>query len=481
MMNLESTPATQVDWTDARLKTRRLVRLSGLVGVLLAGVVGVPAAILASVTTTGDVRYFATGGWLALLCCPIALELGRRSLKAQLDSDNLVATLTNHLSDAVRIAHEEADERDLQARRQKFESRLANALDMAEGEPEVIDVIERSFHATVPDTPIEFLLADNSHAHVLRVASASPTGSPPGCVVDSPDHCPAARRAQVQRCSDSDELDACLKLRDRPQGAVSAACVPVSIMGRTVGVLHATGERRVAFPEDSVNDLETLAKLAGARIGLLRVMAETQLQAATDNLTGLLNRRSFEEQAAALRRKESQVSVAMADLDHFKVLNDTYGHETGDRALRLFSRVLTESVRNQDLVCRHGGEEFVIALPGCNAEGVRQILTSFNVRLDAAITVASLPRFTTSIGIVEAEFQEDLRGAIGRADAALFEAKHLGRSQIVVHDAHGRAVAPPKGPASVANFFDGSTAASRQSRAGMDFGKPTTPVHPSDV
>jgi GGDEF domain-containing protein len=64
-------------------------------------------------------------------------------------------------------------------------------------------------------------------------------------------------------------------------------------MGRTVGVIHATGEQHGAFLEDTVQDLETLAKLAGARIGMLRVMAETQLQASTDNLTGLLNRRSF--------------------------------------------------------------------------------------------------------------------------------------------------------------------------------------------
>jgi diguanylate cyclase (GGDEF)-like protein len=414
------------------------------------------------------------------LCSPIALELGRRSLKAQQDSDTLVETLTRQLSDAVRIAHREADEREIEARRQKFESRLANALDMAEGEPEVVDVIERSFSSMVPANPVEFLLADNSHAHVLRMANASPDGIPPGCGVDSPDHCPAARRAQVQRCFDSEDLDACPKLRDRDRGELSAVCVPGSIMGRTVGIFHATGEKNVGFEEDTVSDLEILAKLAGARIGLLRVMAETQLQAATDNLTGLLNRRSFEEQAAALRRKETLVAVVIGDLDHFKVLNDTYGHETGDRALRLFSRVLTESVRTQDLVCRHGGEEFVVALPGCNVEGVRQILNSLNLRLDAAIIVASLPRFTASFGVVEAGFQEDLRGAIARADAALFEAKRQGRNRVVVHDGAGTMIAPPKGPASVATFFGGSSPAARQSRTETDFIQPTTPVQAAD-
>ena len=203
---------------------------------------------------------------------------------------------------------------------------------MAEGEPEVIDVIERSLESVVPDSPAELLLADNSHAHLLRMASASPTGDPPACDVDSPDRCPAARRAQVQHFSDSDDLDACPKLRNRAQGRLSAICVPVSIMGRTVGVIHATGEPQEDLAEHSVEDLETLAKLAGARIGLLRVMAETQLQAATDSLTGLLNRRTFEEKVSAIRREVDVMAVAMVDLDHFKTLNDTYGHETGDRA-----------------------------------------------------------------------------------------------------------------------------------------------------
>jgi diguanylate cyclase (GGDEF)-like protein len=342
---------------------------------------------------------------------------------------------------ALNAALDGVDER---ARGQKFESRLANALDMADGEAEVMTVIERSFAITLPGSPIELLLADNSHAHLQRMASASPTGDPPGCSVDSPDHCPAARRAQVQHFNDSEALDACPKLRGRPQSPARALCVPVSIMGRTVGVMHATGTSDAPFQNTQLSDLETLAKLAGARVGLLRVMSETQLQAATDGLTGLLNRRSFEQKVASLLERGGPLSLAMADLDHFKALNDTYGHATGDRALVLFAEILRSSFRSEDVIGRHGGEEFVIALPTCTVLNAQKFLDALRSRLDAAITVAGLPRYTASFGVVEALGKEDLATLISRADAALFVAKRDGRDRVVVGPhTTGEALGPP--------------------------------------
>jgi diguanylate cyclase (GGDEF)-like protein len=239
----------------------------------------------------------------------------------------------------------------------------------------------------------------------------------------------------VQHFPNSEDLDACPKLRGRPAGPISAVCIPVSIMGRTVGVIHATGEPDVPVDDDAVADMATLAKLAGARIGLLRVMAETQLQASTDSLTGLLNRRSFEQRVTAIRRETPLMSFAMADLDHFKDLNDTYGHETGDRALRLFAQVLSRSVRAQDVVGRHGGEEFVIALAGCAAQTAGDILEGVRTRLDAAIIVAGLPKFTVSIGLVEADPNEELPVMMARADGAMFQAKRAGRDRVVILDA----------------------------------------------
>jgi len=432
---------TEEEWEEAQKRQLRLRFLSCAAGIVILGAVSLPAMALgAAITDGGFVRYLVSAGVLIGFVVPSMWAMISAANKQQAIADGKVRQLNRDLSDAIVAADREAAQRQVQARRQQFESRLANALDMAEGEPEVIDVIERSLASVVPDSPAELLLADNSHAHLLRMASVSPTGEPPACDVDSPDRCPAARRAQVQRFSDSDDLDACPKLRNRVQGRLSALCVPVSIMGRTVGVIHATGAPREDIDEDSVEDLETLAKLAGARIGLLRVMAETQLQAATDSLTGLFNRRMFEEKVSAVRREIDGVAVAMVDLDRFKILNDTYGHETGDRALVVFAQVLKESFRAQDLFCRYGGEEFAIAFPACTAEQARNALDAFRSRLSGAIAVAGLPTFTVSGGVVDAKIRENLPDVLARADVALYQAKDAGRDQVMVHDAAGEVI-----------------------------------------
>ena len=420
--------------------------ISATLGLVMLPLVALPALLLARATASGVALYPVAVGWIAVIFTPGTLYITRKNMRQQRRSDDVVAVLARQSAEAARVANDEAAKRELQAERQQFESRLSNALEMAEDEPEVVDVIERSFGAIVPGSPVELLLADNSRAHLSRMATASPTGEAPGCSVNSPDRCPAARRAQVQRFANSDDLDACPKLRDRPQGSLAAVCVPVSIMGRTVGVIHATTEVVNPIAPDKVQDLATLANLAGSRIGLLRVMADTQLQASTDNLTGLLNRRTFEQKLSDVRADTPILAVAMADLDNFKALNDTFGHHTGDRSLRLFAEVLRSALRSQDLVCRHGGEEFVIAFPHATADNARRALENVRSRLDAALTVAGLPRYTVSIGVIDARLSEDFPALVGRADAALFAAKHGGRDQIVVHDDQGQRV--PLGPLS---------------------------------
>jgi diguanylate cyclase (GGDEF)-like protein len=440
MITREGITTATAEYRASRQRMQKLTGVLPWVGLLVDGALAIPAAYVGAQVASGAASYVAAGVAMAVMVAPMVFLMCRAGFRQQEETNQLMDGLEHELHEALDHAEREAMRRTTQVRRQEFETRLANALEMAEGEGEVVDVVERAFTATLPESPTELLLADNSHAHLSRMAVSSPTGEPPMCTVDSPDHCPAARRAQIQRFTDSEALDACPKLRGRPQGSCSAVCVPVSIMGRTVGVVHATGERGTEFDEAAIHDLATLANLAGARIGLLRMVADTQLQAATDSLTGLLNRRSLENRVRLLRADGIGFSVVMADLDHFKALNDTYGHETGDRALRLFAQTLKGGLRNSDLVCRYGGEEFAVVLPDCLAPDAQAAIHLFQTRFCNAARSAGLPSFTASFGIVEARDSEDLSAAIARADGALFQAKQDGRNLIVVHDTAGNAI-----------------------------------------
>src|SRR5439155_27019656 len=117
-------------------------------------------------------------------------------------------------------------------------------------------------------------------------------------------------------------------------------------MGRSLGVLHATGHEGAPLDAEQVAQLTTLATQAGARIGTVRAFEKTQLQASTDSLTGLTNRRKLEQQLRGLIKQRHLFALALADLDHFKLLNDRYGHEAGDRALRFFAQVAGQELRD---------------------------------------------------------------------------------------------------------------------------------------
>jgi diguanylate cyclase (GGDEF)-like protein len=212
------------------------------------------------------------------------------------------------------------------------------------------------------------------------------------------------------------------------------------MMGQSVGVLHALGTREQSIDDPTVQALQVLADQSGQRVGLLRMLAETQLQAMTDGLTGLLNRRSFENRAHALQRNGTTFSVVIADLDHFKLLNDKYGHESGDRALRLFAESLRDAVRDEDSACRYGGEEFVVLLPRAEVYEAIEVADRIRERLGEASGRGDVPRFTASFGVAHSSDAADLEDLVRRADGALFAAKHAGRDRICI-DGHETSVA----------------------------------------
>jgi diguanylate cyclase (GGDEF)-like protein/PAS domain S-box-containing protein len=317
-----------------------------------------------------------------------------------------------------------------QARRDSFASQLSEALEMADEEHAVFEVVEHAMFETSQVTPMELLLSDSSRANLKRV-STSPAAAAPGCPVKSPFSCVAVRRGGAVVFDSSETLNACPKLRDRPDGPCSAVCVPVSFMGRSLGVLHSTGPDGAPISGEAVARLTTLAAQTGARIGTVRAFEKTQLQASTDGLTGLGNRRTLEKQLRDIIKDGDQFALAIADLDKFKQLNDAHGHETGDRALRLFAQVTQGVLRDHDLVARWGGEEFVIVLP--QLDRFQAVIVLDRIRRNLAKAhPGETPRFTASFGVTDSTQADTVEKLMMIADSGLYAAKVAGRDRTTI-------------------------------------------------
>jgi diguanylate cyclase (GGDEF)-like protein len=341
-----------------------------------------------------------------------------------------------------------ARERELRADsvRRDLDARLGRAFELAESEVSALDVVDRALHTIVPTASVELLLAADREAGFSRAVASSPDGVAPGCPVGSPDACPATRRAATLTFEDSDAVDACPRLREHDRGGCSAVCVPVAVMGHAVGVLHAIGPASDPPDAPTVQSLQTLANQAGNRLGLLRMMTETRRQAATDQLTGLQNRRMLEPRLRALVATATPFAIVMADLDHFKLLNDTHGHESGDQALRVFARALTDTLRDDDIVCRWGGEEFTIVLPGVDADEAVAATERVREALAIALVDGTTPRFTASFGVTHTdEGSAALEDLLRRADQALYAAKEAGRNRTFRSDVAARATVDETG------------------------------------
>lgn len=163
-----------------------------------------------------------------------------------------------------------------------------------------------------------------------------------------------------------------------------------------------------------------------------------QQLASLDFLTGITNRRYFYENAERVlqrsRQEKSTVSVIMFDLDHFKKINDEYGHETGDVVLRSVTKPVTKTLRPLDLFSRTGGEEFLILLPSVHleeaaiiAERIRLAVAGIDVTVgDSTINVA------VSLGVAQWDGKESLQRLVSRVDQAMYDAKNAGRNCVRV-------------------------------------------------
>jgi diguanylate cyclase (GGDEF)-like protein len=178
---------------------------------------------------------------------------------------------------------------------------------------------------------------------------------------------------------------------------------------------------------------KTQNQLAEAHAQLVLKNKELALLSVTDPLTGLCNRlhldKVLDDEAARMERHGRLFSVIIADIDHFKRINDEHGHAVGDAALREAAGVLAASVRATDTVGRFGGEEFLVVCPETDLAGAGRLAEALRRRIGER-TYPGGGRLTMSFGAAQARPGEGPARLVGRADAALYRAKALGRDRV---------------------------------------------------
>ena len=306
--------------------------------------------------------------------------------------------------------------------------RIQRAMLYVDGEGDACRVVTRSLRILAPGMAAELYLAGADLTELRRVAE-SPGVAPPGCGIVSPSRCPAIHQGVTLQFPDSEALDACPRLHEDCAAPSAALCVPVVMMGRAAGVLHLVRPRGETFSAPLQRSLEALASFFGTRAGTMRALATSRLEAETDALTGLLNRRSLEVRASHVLASSARAAVVLCDLDRFKRLNDEHGHAAGDLALKTFARVLKVALRPSDTVARYGGEEFALVLADCGADEAVRALQ--RVRALLATEVAKGPAFTASFGVAEFPLEgAGLDLLLKAADKALYRAKAEGRDRV---------------------------------------------------
>jgi diguanylate cyclase (GGDEF)-like protein/PAS domain S-box-containing protein len=273
--------------------------------------------------------------------------------------------------------------------------------------------------------------------HVLQLGTVAQWGSErlmkPNFVVDD---CWGLRRGQIHIVDEPGTGTSCQHFTSPPYG--TSLCLPLMVHSQTIGLLHFNGGHRIEPDEQQL--VARFGEVMKIALADLKLRESLRLQVIRDPLTRLFNRQYLDEtlprECQLATRRKSVLSVAMIDIDHFKLFNDNYGHEAGDCILRELGALMRNAVRSSDIACRYGGEEFVLILLDADlrtaVSRLEQICLDIKSK-QCTYRDRTLPGITVSIGVSEFPIHGRSAGEILRAaDEALYAAKHAGRDRIVV-------------------------------------------------
>lgn len=315
-------------------------------------------------------------------------------------------------------------------------SRISNRLPACMDQKELIELAARFVPQLMPIASGALYFLNNSQS-VLRMVTH--WGTEKSLPEFAPADCWALRRGQIHDVTDVATDVTCRHVHgDALDGFV---CMPLVAQGEVVGLFFFERCDALAANTRQMEDLSVLCENLALALVNLRLRESLRHQSLRDPLTGLYNRRYLEEaielEFAKAERADTPISVIMADVDHFKRLNDTYGHDTGDMVLRQVALSFGQVIRKGDVACRYGGEEFLILLPGlpadeaaARAEALRAAIGALNLRVGKQ----EVGKVTASFGVATMTGRDGgVREIVKCADTALYDAKTAGRDRVVAY------------------------------------------------
>ena len=320
---------------------------------------------------------------------------------------------------------------------------ITQVMQQSTSEEEVYRILGHTLRQVLPLKQI-LILRLNASEDRLELVWSSPTQADMGLnsypVWDNPSNCPVIRSGREYMVKDlRHDLTCSFSISNGGDGAYW--CVPLVIGGRTIGVVHLVSSVTHCWTQDASQWIESIVNIAAPMIGHLQHLERAKRRALIDELTGAYNRRFLEEFLAKMilpdeRRKGQVVSLLMIDLDHFKFVNDTYGHQVGDLVLKSVVSTMHRILKESDVLARYGGEEFVVVLPRTGtveaagvAERLRLAVADLSLRKLAPLAPDHI---TISLGVATYPTHAiTVENLIRTADEALYQAKSLGANRVV--------------------------------------------------
>jgi diguanylate cyclase (GGDEF)-like protein len=338
----------------------------------------------------------------------------------------------DELAELGRALDEMVRRRERQRDYQETQAEFADTMQLSETEAEAHGLLKRHLERSIAGSRVTVLNRNNS-ADRLEAATPVPEDCPLTATLQGakPRSCLATRFGRAhQGGPDRAPLLDCDICGILPE---AATCEPLLVGGQVIGSVLVDHPKPV--PEDTAPRIRESVTQAAPVLANLRNLAIAEIRAATDALTGLPNNRAVQDtvkrMVAQAARSVAPLSAALLDLDHFKRINDAYGHGRGDEVLAAVAATLRSSIRESDFVGRYGGEEFLLLLPDTGKEQAHTVAE----KVRAAVAATTLSRIdhtvTASLGVATVpEDAGDSDALIRAADRALYAAKGNGRNRV---------------------------------------------------